>query len=303
MTRILTALVATIFIAFAAPVAEAAPKTTFTIRGAGWGHGVGMSQYGAMGYAQQRLERGADPRPLLLRHGARDDRPEPARARPARRGHALGADQRRPPGRLAQARPDGDLHAQAARAVADRPVVARQAARDVHRAAAGRRRRRRDDARRPRQLPRRARVRADRVHRDRRHERRRARRLPAGRGARRVAGVVAGRGAEGAGDRRPHVRDHDRQERRRSTTTPTRARRSTRASGSRPRRPTPPSPTRAARSSPTRASRSSPTSSRPRAGAPRRSRTRRWAASRSRGCSRSRTSSTTSRRATAGRRS
>jgi stage II sporulation protein D len=52
MTRILTALVATIFIAFAAPVAEAAPKTTFTIRGAGWGHGVGMSQYGAMGYAR-----------------------------------------------------------------------------------------------------------------------------------------------------------------------------------------------------------------------------------------------------------
>jgi stage II sporulation protein D len=52
MTRILTALGATLFIAFAAPVAEAAPKTTFTIRGAGWGHGVGMSQYGAMGYAQ-----------------------------------------------------------------------------------------------------------------------------------------------------------------------------------------------------------------------------------------------------------
>ncbi len=50
MTRILTALGATICIAFAAPVAEAA-KTTFTIRGAGWGHGVGMSQYGAMGYA------------------------------------------------------------------------------------------------------------------------------------------------------------------------------------------------------------------------------------------------------------
>jgi len=52
MTRILTALVATLFIAFAAPIAEAAPKTTFTIRGAGWGHGVGMSQYGAMGYAR-----------------------------------------------------------------------------------------------------------------------------------------------------------------------------------------------------------------------------------------------------------
>ena len=135
----------------------------------------------------------------------------------------------------------------------------------------------------PRQLPRRARVRADRLQRPRGRQRRRPRRLPAGRRARRVARVVAGRGAEGAGDRRPHLRDHDGQERRRSTTTPTRARRSTRASGSRPRRPTPPSPPRAARSSPTRASRSSPTSSRPRAGAPRRSRTRRWAPSRSRG--------------------
>src|SRR6201991_1241768 len=29
-----------------------ASKTTFTIRGAGFGHGVGMSQYGALGYAQ-----------------------------------------------------------------------------------------------------------------------------------------------------------------------------------------------------------------------------------------------------------
>jgi stage II sporulation protein D len=52
MTRILSALAATVFIAFAAAAAEAAPKTTFTIRGAGWGHGVGMSQYGAMGYAR-----------------------------------------------------------------------------------------------------------------------------------------------------------------------------------------------------------------------------------------------------------
>src|SRR3954469_17086834 len=33
-----------------APVAHAA--STFTVRGAGFGHGVGMSQYGALGYAQ-----------------------------------------------------------------------------------------------------------------------------------------------------------------------------------------------------------------------------------------------------------
>jgi stage II sporulation protein D len=36
----------------AASLAEAKPKSSFTIRGAGFGHGVGMSQYGALGYAQ-----------------------------------------------------------------------------------------------------------------------------------------------------------------------------------------------------------------------------------------------------------
>ena len=122
MTRILTALVATIFIAFAAPVAEAAPKTTFTIRGAGWGHGVGMSQYGAMGYARNGWNAAQ-----ILGHyysgtalGTTDPNKRVRVLLVA--GHALGADQRRPPGRLAQARPDGDLHAQAARAVAGRPL-------------------------------------------------------------------------------------------------------------------------------------------------------------------------------------
>jgi stage II sporulation protein D len=38
-------------LALAAP-ASAAPKTTFAVKGAGFGHGVGMSQYGAYGYAQ-----------------------------------------------------------------------------------------------------------------------------------------------------------------------------------------------------------------------------------------------------------
>src|SRR3954462_7147744 len=47
MTRCFTILFATLLLA--APAAGA--KTTFTIRGAGFGHGVGMSQYGAMGYA------------------------------------------------------------------------------------------------------------------------------------------------------------------------------------------------------------------------------------------------------------
>jgi stage II sporulation protein D len=49
MTRLF--LIVTATLAFATAPAEAA-KTTFTIRGAGFGHGVGMSQYGAMGYAE-----------------------------------------------------------------------------------------------------------------------------------------------------------------------------------------------------------------------------------------------------------
>jgi stage II sporulation protein D len=39
-------------VAVLAAAAPASAKTTFTIRGAGFGHGVGMSQYGALGYAQ-----------------------------------------------------------------------------------------------------------------------------------------------------------------------------------------------------------------------------------------------------------
>src|SRR3954453_10861898 len=50
MTR---TLIATLLLALAAASPAAAkPRATFTIRGAGFGHGVGMSQYGAMGYAQ-----------------------------------------------------------------------------------------------------------------------------------------------------------------------------------------------------------------------------------------------------------
>src|SRR3982751_743802 len=45
-----TALAALATCALCAPSAHAA--STFTIRGAGFGHGVGMSQYGALGYAE-----------------------------------------------------------------------------------------------------------------------------------------------------------------------------------------------------------------------------------------------------------
>src|SRR5438552_19157576 len=54
MTRNLPALAATVLLGLlaTAPSAVAAKKATFTIKGAGFGHGVGMSQYGAMGYAE-----------------------------------------------------------------------------------------------------------------------------------------------------------------------------------------------------------------------------------------------------------
>src|SRR3954468_4227590 len=48
MTRTFLATLAAL-LALTAPASAA--KTTFTIKGAGFGHGVGMSQYGAMGYA------------------------------------------------------------------------------------------------------------------------------------------------------------------------------------------------------------------------------------------------------------
>ena len=52
MARIRLFIAATLLLALTAPAAVAKPRTTFTIRGAGFGHGVGMSQYGAMGYAE-----------------------------------------------------------------------------------------------------------------------------------------------------------------------------------------------------------------------------------------------------------
>src|SRR5918992_4965173 len=49
MTRLLSLTLAVLLLA-AAPAF--AGKARFTIRGAGFGHGVGMSQYGALGFAQ-----------------------------------------------------------------------------------------------------------------------------------------------------------------------------------------------------------------------------------------------------------
>jgi stage II sporulation protein D len=55
MTRNLSALATALLLgllASATPAWAAKPKATFTITGAGYGHGVGMSQYGALGYAE-----------------------------------------------------------------------------------------------------------------------------------------------------------------------------------------------------------------------------------------------------------
>jgi stage II sporulation protein D len=51
MTRTLPTLAALLIGALATAQCASAAKSRFTIKGAGFGHGVGMSQYGAMGYA------------------------------------------------------------------------------------------------------------------------------------------------------------------------------------------------------------------------------------------------------------
>src|SRR5712691_7654264 len=38
--------------ALAGPAGAATPAATFVFTGHGWGHGIGLSQYGALGYAQ-----------------------------------------------------------------------------------------------------------------------------------------------------------------------------------------------------------------------------------------------------------
>src|SRR4051794_31449878 len=56
MTRLLSIVTATLLLASVTPAFAA--RTTFTIRGAGFGHGVGMSQYGALGYAKHGWDAG-----------------------------------------------------------------------------------------------------------------------------------------------------------------------------------------------------------------------------------------------------
>ena len=88
--------------------ASAGAATRWVVKGAGWGHGIGMSQYGAYGMAQQ----GSDYREILgpLLHGHRglarghadDPRAAPAGARPR---HVHRAPRARAAGRSARRRP------------------------------------------------------------------------------------------------------------------------------------------------------------------------------------------------------
>ena len=60
------------------------PDAAWTVKGHGFGHGVGLSQYGAYGYAKHGRDYQPDPQPLLRAHEARPrsgQRPRPARLR------------------------------------------------------------------------------------------------------------------------------------------------------------------------------------------------------------------------------
>ena len=262
------------------------------VRGAGFGHGVGMSQYGAYGFAlagkdhafilghyysgTQLAELGGAPDVrVLLKNAARirfrgasavaggGRRLAPATTYSATRALGGNVVLRSPSGRSlgtyeSPLRISGTRGRRArARPRPERPL--RRALPRRPRAAPGRARRVGDQRRQPRGL---------------RPRRRR----------RRGADALARRRAARAGDRRAHVRDRDEQGRRRLRP----VRRHALADVHRRRRRGREHERRRRgdarrRSSPTRARRSSRTTSRPRAGAPRTSRTRSSAPSRSRG--------------------
>jgi stage II sporulation protein D len=57
-------LTALLVLALSAPAAQAATSSNFTVRGAGFGHGIGLSQYGAYGYAAH----GSNSRDIVLHY-------------------------------------------------------------------------------------------------------------------------------------------------------------------------------------------------------------------------------------------
>ena len=100
---------------------ESSAPVTIVVSGHGWGHGLGMAQWGALGYAQHGWSYDADPRALLPRHDARAAA-EPDRARAAARRRE--ARRRSPP-----SRPWSVTDAHGAKVDAARPASSRSAPR------------------------------------------------------------------------------------------------------------------------------------------------------------------------------
>ena len=225
------------------------PPSRLTIRGAGFGHGVGDVAVRRNGHGDAGVGSRPHPRALLYRHragraerGAGGARVVAVRPRAASFTGANAAA-----GRILDPAKTYTVRARAGGLVgADRPRGSASSRSWRRRCASPDRRHvvlRGRAANGPgrRRLPRRARVPARLARRHQLDQRGAARGVRAGRRAGRVALDLAARGAQGAGRRRAHLRGHHRQGRRRvGARTRTRARRSTAGSPWRPRRRTRP---------------------------------------------------------------
>ena len=179
-------------------------SVTWVVTGDGFGHGVGMSQYGAYGYAKHgkgyRFILGHYYRGTTIGDAARAAR----RPRPARRSPpATSASAARPAPAAARSTRPRNYQAHRGRrrgrlrSAGGKPLA--NCGRKLRAAGNGQ-----DRDRRHRHLPRRARGRADRQRRRLAQRRQRARRRPVrqGRDPQRVAALLAAGGAAGAGGRR-----------------------------------------------------------------------------------------------------
>ena len=302
-------LLATLLLALSAAPAEAASR--LTVRGAGFGHGVGMSQYGALGFAQHGATLPRHPRSLLHGYPDLEARRRRAEVRVLLQsgGSSMKVHGRRERRRRACARRRRDLPRRVRRAGrrgaalgGRREVIGRYQA-PLRLAGAGGAFKllgRAGNGVRDGALPRRARDQPGAV---RAHGRQRARprELHPGRRRRRDPADVAGRGAQGAGRRGADLRARDAQ----AVTgfdhyADTRSQVYNGVSGEQPTTDAAIAAHRGRGRHVPAASRSPPTSSRRPAAGPRTWRTRSSARPRSRGCAASRTPTTTCPRGTAG---
>ena len=213
MRRLLIALTGLcLALAASAPAGVRAPSpttpaavtaTTFLVSGRGWGHGVGMSQYGALGYAQE----GWTHEQILAHYYAgAEARPVAGRARPRARRRGEGQRDRPFLGAVpCSRRLRQDVSAAGGRGHA-RPEAARDRQRRRRPSSPGRSSSSRDGAARGRPaLPGPDRGLGHRRE-ARRGQRRRARAVPPGRRRAGDAEQLAGGGTEGAGGRGTLVR-------------------------------------------------------------------------------------------------